>query len=59
MRTAHYIHGQQLRRDARVRGGQASVAVSRVANTAMLATLFTAKICPRWVSGGLPEEGNP
>jgi hypothetical protein len=61
MKTPHYIHGQQSRCDApaRVRGGEASVAASRVVNTTMLATLFTAKIAPRWVSGGLPKEGNP
>jgi hypothetical protein len=61
MKTPHYTHGQQLRcdADARVRGGEASMAASRVVNTTMLATLFTAKISPRWVSGGLPKEGNP
>jgi hypothetical protein len=61
MKTPHYTDGQQSRCDAqaRVRGGAASVAASRVVNTTMLATLFTAKISPRWVSGGLPKEGNP
>jgi hypothetical protein len=59
MKTPHYTHGEQSGRDARVRGGEASVAASRVVQTTMLATLFTAKISPRWVSGGLPKEGNP
>jgi hypothetical protein len=61
MKTPHYTHGRQSRRDARVRvrGDEASVAASRVVNTSMLAKLFTAKISPRWVSGGLPKEGNP
>jgi hypothetical protein len=61
MKTPHQTHRQQLRSDprARVRGGEASVAALRVVNTTMLATLFTAKISPRWVSGGLPKEGNP
>jgi hypothetical protein len=61
MKTQHYTHGQQSRCDApaRVRGGEASVAASRMVKTAMLATLFTAKINPRWVSGGLPKEGIP
>jgi len=61
MKTPHHTHGQQARRDARarVRGGEASVAASRVIGSTMLATLFTAKISPCWVSGGLPKEGNP
>jgi hypothetical protein len=61
MTTPHYMHGLQPRCDApaRVRGGNASVAASHVVNATMPATLFTAKIGPRWVSGGLPKEGNP
>jgi hypothetical protein len=61
MKRPHYTHGQQSRCDARarVRGGEAFVAASRMVNMTMLATLFTAKISPRWVSGGLPKEGNP
>ncbi len=57
--TRHSTHGQHLRRDARALGGKVCVAGSRMAMTAVQATLFTAKINPRWVSGGLPREGNP
>jgi hypothetical protein len=56
----HHTDGQHSRRDARARvgGWQAAAAVSHVA-VAMLSTLFTTKINPRRVSGGLPREGNP
>jgi hypothetical protein len=37
----------------------AYVAASRMVGATMLATLFTTKIKPHWVSGGLPKEGNP
>jgi len=59
MKTPNHTHKEQSRRDARVRGGDAYVAASRVVGTTTLATLFTAKIKPHWVSGGLPKEGNP
>ena len=57
----HDIPGQHSRHDAlaRVSGGVAMMAASRVVLMTTLATLFTAKINPCWVSGGLPREGNP
>ncbi len=57
----HSTGGQHSRRDAqaRVSGGVAMMAASPVVLMTTLATLFTAKINPCWVSGGLPREGNP
>lgn len=49
--------GQQSRHDARVRGRAAFAAASCAGVVVMLGTL-TAKINPRWVSGGLPRKGN-
>jgi hypothetical protein len=59
MKTPTHSKKQQSRCDARVRGGEAYVAASRMVGATMLATLFTTKIKPHWVSGGLPKEGNP
>ncbi len=59
MRTLHHMtHGQHSRRDSQARKCRVSVA-SHVGVMVVLGTLFTAKINPRWVSGGLPREGNP
>lgn len=57
----HSMHGQPTRRDAhaRVSGGVATMAASRVVMMITLATLFTAKINPCWASGGLPREETP
>ena len=56
----HILTGQHSRRDARarVRGWAASAVASTVGVVVMLDTLFTAKINPCVVSGGLPREGN-
>jgi hypothetical protein len=62
MRQQHQTEDRQRsRRDAiaRVRGWKACVAMSQVGVVAMLGTLFTAKINPRWASGGLQIGGNP
>jgi hypothetical protein len=59
MKALNHTHKEQSRHDAQVRGGDACVAASRVVGTTTLATLFTAKIKPHCVSGGLPKEGNP
>jgi hypothetical protein len=59
MKRPNYTRKEQSPCDARVRGAGAYVAASRVVGTTMLATLFTTKIKPHWVSGGLPREGNP
>ena len=59
MKTPNHTHKEESRCDARVRAGDAYVAASGVVGMATLATLFTAKIKPHWVSGGLPKEGNP
>jgi hypothetical protein len=59
MKALGHTHKEQSRRDAQVRGGDAYVTASCLVGTTTLATLFTAKIKPHWVSGGLPKEGNP
>ena len=61
MRHQHLtLTGQHSRRDARarVRGWEASAVATPVGVVVMLGTLFTAKINPCAVSGGLPREGN-
>jgi len=53
---------QHSRRDAVASCGWATSALTVtpfVGVVVMLDTPVTAKINPRWVPGGLPEEGNP
>ena len=60
MKRQHQMtRAQHSRRDAHawVLGREAFVATSPVGVVAMQATLITAKTNPRWVSGGLPREG--
>ena len=60
MKRQHQMIGaQHSRREtgARALGRDAFVATSPVGAVAMLATQITAKTNPRWVSGGLPREG--
>jgi len=58
MHTAQ--HNQNSRHDAcaRVCGGAAFVTTAHVAGVAKRVMVLTAKINPRWASGGLLMEGN-
>jgi len=56
-RMQHTAQAQHSRRDARARvSWRGATTASFDGVVVMLATLVTAKINPRWVSGGLPRE---
>jgi hypothetical protein len=61
MKSTHNLNGQHSRRMACAGAGSRDAAVVAVAGAVVVlgTTLFTTKqINPRWVSGGLPREGN-